>query len=245
MLVNNPYGATNSSVAMLTVYAVPPFITGQPASQTNMVGTTASFTVTASGTPPLSFQWSLNNTNLASATNATLVLTNLQLNQSGNYSVLVSSPYGATNSSVAVLTVYAVPPFITGQPASQTNMVGTTASFTVTAGGTPPLSYQWSFNSTNLASATNATLILTNLQLNQSGNYSVLVSNPYGATNSSVAVLTVYAVPPFITGQPASQTNFVGTTASFSVTAGGTPPLSYQWSLNNTNLASATNATWS
>ncbi len=69
--------------------------------------------------------------------------------------------------------------------------VGGTASFSVTASGTAPLSYRWSWNGTNLVEATNATLTLNNVQLAQAGNYSVLVSNLAGSTNSAVAKLTV------------------------------------------------------
>ena len=83
------------------------------------------------------------------------------------------------------------PPAITTQPVSQTNIVGTTACFSVTASGTPPLSYQWNFNGTNIAGATNTSLTLTNVQLNQAGNYAVLVTNAYGTALSSNAVLTV------------------------------------------------------
>ncbi len=64
-------------------------------------------------------------------------------------------------------------------------------TFTVAAAGTQPLKYQWSFNTTNLVGATSATLRLAKVQPNQSGNYSVLVSNPYGSTNSVAAVLTI------------------------------------------------------
>jgi hypothetical protein len=82
-------------------------------------------------------------------------------------------------------------PFITIQPTNQTMAVGGTASFSVTAGGSPPLSYQWRFGGTNLSGATNTTLILTNVQVSQAGNYTVLVTNLYGSILSSNAVLTV------------------------------------------------------
>ena len=54
--------------------------------------------------------------------------------------------------------------------------------------------FQWSLNTTNIASATNATLTLTNVQFSQAGNYSVQVTNSFGATNSAIAVLTVNPV---------------------------------------------------
>jgi hypothetical protein len=221
---------------------MPPVITTQPTNQTVEVGKTAIFAVTASGTPPLAYQWNFNGTNILNATNAILTLTSVQLNQTGDYSVLVSNPYGSTNGAIAVLAVYALPPTIIAQPTNQTVAVGGTATFTVAATGTPPLAYQWSFNGTNIANATNATLTLNNVQLNQSGNYSVQVSNPYGTTNSVNALLTVYGIPPFIAIQPTNKTVIVGNAAVFSVTATGTSPLTYQWSFNGTNIANATNA---
>jgi hypothetical protein len=133
-------------------------------------------------------------------------------------------------------------PAIVVQPTNQAVVVGGMAGFSVTASGAQPLGYQWSFNGTNLAGATNATLTLENVQLSQAGNYAVLVTNLYGSAVSSNAVLTVL-LPPFITTQPSNRTVLVGETASFSVTAGGTPPLSYQWNFNGTDLNGATNAT--
>src|ERR1022692_2763851 len=85
-----------------------------------------------------------------------------------------------------------VTPVITSQPTNQTVNVGGAAAFFVAAGGTPPLSYQWYFNATSpVAGGTNALLILTNVQIGQGGNYSVVVSNLVNSINSSNAVLTV------------------------------------------------------
>jgi hypothetical protein len=91
-------------------------------------------------------------------------------------------------------------PFITSQPQGQTATPGSTVTFMVTAGGAPPLSYQWQFNSTNIAGATANSLTLTNVQPGQAGNYLVVVSNALGAVTSSNAVLAVFsptcATPP-------------------------------------------------
>jgi hypothetical protein len=170
---------------------VAPYIVAQPTNRTVVVGQTASFSVAAGGTPPLFYQWSVNGTNIVNGTNATLTLTNVQTNQTGNYSVVIANALGSTNSANALLTVYGLPPLITAQPANQTVAVGQTASFSVTASGTAPLSYQWSVNGTNIVNGTNPTLTLTNVQLSQAGNYSVAIANAYGSTNSSSAVLTV------------------------------------------------------
>ena len=80
-----------------------------------------------------------------------------------------------------------VPPVITSQPTNQTVMVGQSASFSVLANGTPPFSYQWSFNTTNIVGATNATLTLPSAQLTNAGLY-VAVSNTVTSVLSSNAV---------------------------------------------------------
>ena len=86
-------------------------------------------------------------------------------------------------------------PVITVQPTSETVPVGGTAAFSVTATGTAPLSYQWSVNGASISHATSSTLVVTNVQLNQSGNvYWVTVSNGGGSTISSNVVLTVHSV---------------------------------------------------
>jgi sugar lactone lactonase YvrE len=191
--------------------------------------------VTAGGTPSPWYQWNLNGTNISGATNTTLVLTNVQFSQAGTYTVLVTNAYGSVLSSNAVLTVNGIPPFITTQPTNQPVVVGGTATFSVTAGGTPSLSYRWYFNGTNLlAGATNTLLTLTNVQTTNTGNYSVVVTNVAGSVTSSNATLTV--VPLLITTQPTNQAVAPGGTATFTVAVSGTGPFTYQWQLNGTNL---------
>jgi alpha-tubulin suppressor-like RCC1 family protein len=83
-------------------------------------------------------------------------------------------------------------PGITNQPVNVTKTETGTATFTVGVTGTTPLSYQWRFYVTNnLPGATSSSLTLNNVQAWNAGNYSVLVSNPYGSVTSATAVLTV------------------------------------------------------
>jgi len=170
----------------------PPFITAQPAAAMVPVGSNATFSVQATGYPMPSCQWKFNNTNISGATGFLLTITNVQMTNAGNYSVFVSNVAGSTNSAAAVLTVQAgTPPTIVAQPFGTSVPVGGTATFTFTASGSTPLIYQWSFNNTNLVNATNAILTLTGVQSTNAGNYSVAITNLYGATNSSSAVLSV------------------------------------------------------
>jgi hypothetical protein len=186
----------NASSAGKCFTPVAPVVTTQPVNQVVLMGGTANFSVTASGTGPLSYQWSLNGTNVNNATNATLTLNNVQLTQVGNYSVLVANAAGSTNSVVAALTVV-LPPILTQQPQGESVVSFNNASFTVAAAGTGPLNYQWRKGGTNLvdggnvSGSTTTNLNLASVSLNDAGNYDVVVSNPYATTNSAVAVLTV------------------------------------------------------
>ena len=82
-------------------------------------------------------------------------------------------------------------PLILNQPLSQTNNIGTDASFGVAAGGTPPLNYQWRKDGTNIAGANAPALSLTNVQEPDQGCYDVVVSNAFGSVTSSTALLVV------------------------------------------------------
>ena len=249
--VTNSAGNATSSAATLTVNPAifAPAITTQPANQSVTAGNNASFTIVASGTAPLSYQWRLNGANISGATSATLALTAVTLGQSGgSYSCVVTNVGGTATSSAATLTVTAaaVAPTITTQPTSQTVTAGNNASFTVVASGTAPLSYRWRLNGANISGATNATLTLTSVTVGQSGgSYSCVVSNIAGSATSSAATLTVNAatIAPTITLQPVSRTVTAGTNVSFTVVATGTTPLSYQWRLNGANISGATSAT--
>ena len=251
VVVTNVAGNATSSAATLTVNPAPiaPTITTQPVTQTVTAGTNVSFTVAASGTALLSYQWRLNGGNIVGATSATLTLTSVTTGQSGgSYSCFVSNIAGSATSAAATLTVNPAPvaPVITLQPISQTVTAGTNVSFTVAASGTTPLTYQWRLNGGNIGGATSATLTLTSVTTGQSGgNYSCFVSNIAGSATSAAATLTVNPAPvaPTITVQPVSQTVTAGTNVSFSVAASGTAPLSYQWRLNGGNIVGATSAT--
>ncbi|MBI4663788.1 MAG: immunoglobulin domain-containing protein [Verrucomicrobia bacterium] len=219
-------------------------ITTQPRGQTVQIGFTATFFVAATGTLPLRYQWRFNNADLAGATNQSLIITNVQPVHAGTYSVRVTNIAGSVTSAPAVLRV-PNPPRITTQPKPQTAPVGGTATFNVDATGALPLQYQWFFNIRDLPGATNATLVLNNVQLTNAGNYSVQVSNVDGRVLSSPARLDVTvpaALRPFITSQPQSQTVIAGATVTFSVSVVGLAPLIYQWTFNGTNIPAATNA---
>ena len=132
---------------------------------------------------------------------------------------------------------------ITVQPSRRAVFAGRTVMFSVMAAGAPPITYQWRFNGTNMAAATNYVLTLTNVQAADIGSYSVVLNNPKGTVISALAPLNILDSAPLITAQPQSAIAVAGTDPLLSCTALGTFPLSYQWRFNGSNLSGATNAT--
>jgi hypothetical protein len=226
--------------------AVAPTVTAHPQSTTVIVGQAVQFAVTATGTAPFTYQWQRNTQNIPTATGATYAIASAQLANAGDYRVIVSNAAGSATSQVATLTVNpaAVAPTITGHPQSATVTVGQSVQFAVTATGTAPFTYQWQRNSQNIPLATGSTYSLSNVQLTDAADFRVLVRNSAGNATSQVAKLTVnsVAVAPAITAQPQSLAVNEGQPAQFSVTATGTPPLSYQWRKGDTDLPGATAA---
>src|SRR6185369_12539375 len=110
--------ATNIDFAAVYSTNTAPLITSQPFSQTVNVGANVTFSVVASGTQPLAFQWRLNGVNISGANSSSYTLFSVQASNSGSYSVVVSNVAGTATSSTAFLTVNSAP-FITAQPASQ------------------------------------------------------------------------------------------------------------------------------
>jgi hypothetical protein len=116
--------------------------------------------------------------------------------------------YNAALSAAQIQAIYNAGPagkcqalMITAQPADQAAVVGGTADFTVKAFGSPPLNYQWRGPAGSINGATSSSLTLTNVQLNDSGVYSVTVSNSLGSVTSSNATLSVFTAPPcLVTG---------------------------------------------
>lgn len=192
-------GAKNSQLATGTVEVgglapEAPVITLQPASQTVISGAGASFSVTATGTAPLHYQWQKEGADLEGATSDTLTLTAVGPGDAGNYQVVVWNTDGTVISDTAVLTVI-MPPVITQQPVSQTVPVGAGVTFSVTASGTGPFSYQWRRNGFDIGGANAATLTFPAVATSDAGTYRVVVENLAGFDTSDDAVLTVNEVP--------------------------------------------------
>ena len=171
----------------------PPVLTEQWADRQVIaeVGTVI-FRAQAVGEGPLSYQWQCNGTNVPGATQPWLVLTHVQPEQAGQYTVVVRNALGTAVSSRAQLTV--IPALITREPQDQGILVGQPATFVVQAQGGESLHYQWRSNGMDLAGETNAALVVPAVDWAHEGGYSVRVSTRFGAVSSREARLVVCRV---------------------------------------------------
>ena len=240
---NSTTTVTSNATLTVTEAAVAPAIATQPADQTATNGQTATFSVAATGSS-LRYQWQKNGTDIAGATASSYTTpATSNADHGASYSVTVSNSAGAVTSSGAILTVSAIPvaPAIATQPMAQTVTEGQTATFAVTATGTSP-SFQWKKNGANIPGATSNTYTTNTTAIGDNNAvFSVEISNSAGTVTSSNATLTVsaLAVAPRITTQPTAQSVTAGQAASFSITATGTGPLTYQWRKNGVNISGA------
>jgi hypothetical protein len=194
-------------------------------------GTNAQFQVRAWGGGYPTYEQALLN-------HAQVAQSGIIISGTGNPGGVPPTPPAALAGLLPGLTLLG-PPFIITQPTNQVLPLGSNALFIVVAGGTLPLSYQWVFNGTNLLTdggritgSLSNQLSITNVQLSDSGNYQVIVTNAYGAVTSTIAKL---GIPPFITLQPTNLTATAGSNITIYAAASGSAPLSYQWFFNATN----------
>lgn len=204
------YGIDNFSLsyALVPPSTNQPAITAHPQSRTNSAGTTATFTVEATGASPLRYQWwkgetmLVNSGNISGVTSPTLSLTPVVAGDAAGYSVVVTNDFGSATSTVATLTV--TDPAIIASPASRTNVASDNVLLSATAAGTAPLHFQWRLNGADIPGAsaefaevmTNYNFAITNVQASNQGAYTVVVSNSLGAVTSVVANVTLLATPP-------------------------------------------------
>ncbi len=181
--------AVTSSTVSLTISSSP-VINTQPAPVTACAGSTATFSVAATGSG-LTYQWRKGGSNISGATSSSFVINPVSGTDAGSYDVVVTSTTcGTSVTSTAVnLTVNAATS-ITTHPLSQSVCPGANVSFTVVASGST-LTYQWKKNGANISGANSATLNLTAVTAGDAASYTVEVSGGCGTVTSNAAVLTV------------------------------------------------------
>ena len=228
--------------------ATPPAIILQPVNTAVTSGQPATFTVTATGTAPMTFQWLRNGAAIAGATAASYTTPATTAgDNNAPFAVRITNNLGTATSVTVTLSVVAPAAVaITAQPANRTAAVGQTATFSVAATGSPQLSYQWRKGGAAIAGATAASYTTPLLAAGDNGaSYTVVVTNPVNSVTSAAAVLTVTAaVAPTITQQPASVSVRANDPVSLSVAATGTAPFTYQWQRNGAAIIGANGSTY-
>ena len=181
-------------------YQQDPYVTSQPANTTNCVGNNATFTVVAAGSPNILYQWRKNGANLvddakySGTTSDTLTVSSLVTGDAGTYSVkVIGDTTLQTNLSAnATLTVAPAVTF-SSNPASRTNSAGDFAFFSSAAtAGTTPITYQWQLNGVGISGTTTTSLVRSNINTADAGDYALVANNGFcSSATSSVATLTI------------------------------------------------------
>lgn len=239
--------------------AAPPVITSHPTSRAVTAGQSTTFSVVASSTLAMTYQWLKGTAPIAGATGSSYTISATTGADAGAYSVTVANSAGSVTSSPATLTVNAAPvapvtptapttpssvaPQIVAQPAAQVVAAGQPVTFSVAANGTAPLTYQWRKDATAISGATGSSYVIGSAQPVHAGAYSVVVSNASGSVTSSPATLVVNLAP-VITRQPVAQTVAPGARVTLAVAAAGTPAPRFQWFKAGAPLSGATSDTF-
>ncbi len=258
VVVSDGTTSVTSSPAILTVMAsaVAPAIATPPVSQTVAVGQSATFSVVATGTATLTYQWTKNGSAISGATSESYATpATTTADNAARFAVTVTNNKGSITSSAATLTVD-TPPTITSQPTGVTVATGKSVTFRVSASGTGPLTYQWKANGAAINGATASSYAIASAVAADNGKlFSVTVSGAAGSVTSNSAALIVSGTsstpaasntttaPSFIV-QPVSKSVVAGQTATFSATATGSGTLTYQWNKNGIPISGAASSSY-
>ncbi len=238
VVVTGSCGTVTSNNATLTITAGT-VINTQPVNQTACIGGSVAFSVSASGSGTITYQWKKNGVNITNAISSSLTINPATAGDAANYTVVVSSACGSIESGIATLTI-TPSTVITTQPVNQTVCEGSSATFSVNAGG-DNLTYQWRKAGVNITNATTSAYSIANVTASDFGDYDVVVTGTCGTATSSQVTLSTFTVS--ITTQPISQTVFAGSDITFTVVATGIG-LSYQWRKEGTDITGATNSSY-
>jgi hypothetical protein len=237
-VVRNEIGAVTSLVATVSFATkAPEFVNDLEPSYAGPIGGDVYLQPYVEASPAPAYIWFYNGMLIPGETNAFLALTNVTAIDAGQYFVVAVNGLGAAASRVTTLTV--APSVIWYGPYSTFLNSNQSLRLSVSVNSTRPVTYQWYFNNSSIAGATDSYLNRVPATTNDAGSYFVVVSNSFGMVTSQVAVVGVNRMAPYISEQPQSQLGLVDAGVNLVITAVGSPPLFVQWRKNGFILPGA------
>jgi hypothetical protein len=224
--VRNSCGSVESKAAYLEMVSMPKILV-PPKGQRVCQGDAATFSVQASSSEPLSYQWFKDGKMIQGATADTYTIPAATFGDTASYSVQIRDRCNLIESEAANLQTIGVPA-ISLQPASQIVCQGTPVTFNVRAISDDPLSYQWFKDGVEIPGAIAEVYTIQKAITGDKGSYYVQARNSCGQIESETANLDIIALPEILV-QPTSQKVCEGSTATFTVLAKSAQPLTYQW----------------
>ncbi len=201
--------------------------------------TSSNLTATVIGDIPITYQWQRSGTNLSEAwpfynvTSPSLTYyPRTQTETGGDFRLVASNAWGLATSTVCTVTIVPSPPIIPSYyPPDSLIAVGANAGLSLAVYGSPPFSYQWLKSGNPIPGSTQYYHPLWSATFADSGGYSVVVTNLYGAATSRVAQVTVStALPSILSGpDPEVSEQLPGAYASFWAQVSGPEPIAYSW----------------
>lgn len=241
VVVTSPCGSASAN-AVVTA-AVPVGIDVPPLGADLCAGEALVLTVVPSGTGPFEYQWNLDGAPIPGAESGTYAVAAVGPADAGSYAVEITNVCGSATSVPVGVTV-GVPAAIVALSGDQTLCVGDDLTLEVTIDGDPFPSVQWSFEGIPLPGATSSTLSIPNVNIGESGPYTVTVTNPCGSVTSGPIDVEVLE-PPFVFESPTGVAVCAGEPFTLTVGASGGAPLSVQWSLDGIEIPGATGTEYS
>lgn len=235
-----PQGSYADSGAFEFVQTLPIFSVQPSGTNVLRVGSSFALQALASGPGPISYYWMKDESKIASATNTTLTITNMQVSDAGNYTAVATNSFGSVTSTVATLVVD-LKPFILIQPGDVLIAPGGSTSLVVSASG-PALGFSWLHNNVLLPDAASTTLPIIAAGPGTQGSYQVIVTNYAGAVTSRLATVTFTAAALSILIPPQNATVAEGSASELRVLTSGIMPIGYQWRRDNDPIPDATNS---
>lgn len=236
LIINEP----KSISAVFAEHRAPEISTNMSVSRIG-VGDNLTVTAEVSGTAPLSFQWLKDGVVLDGAILPSLILNDVELQDSGIYSLAVSNAAGELAKEVLDLGVLR-PVVVLSQPSFVEHMARSRLVLEVALEGDGPLVYEWSKDGVSLGSSQEPKLLFDALEESDSGIYTLSVVNGVSNVVSEPITLQVtpYIEPPTFTEELEPQVVSVGSSLFLSVATSGKPPFSFEWRKDGELIASTT-----